>query len=549
MSLPNKYSIKNLKKLKDGEFIRIGESEYQLNQKGIFKTNQKGQLTPLSMKLVTIEKSYLNALDELEYELAYQFQKKIKKIRITHSQIQPNKIGLLANRGVMLNQKENRDLSTALALLGGDLEVSQLSNQLGFVEIDDELHFRGVAEKDLLTSELGAAFNIEKKGTLSSELLSIKTLIRGGSELELVYSLGFTSIVNYYLRKQLGIDTLQVLYFLMGDSSSGKTTALQAALSPFGCPDPRAIGSFVQTFSSTDNALIKQISNLNGYTLGVDDLGAAKEKSKADFCYILGNGKEKSRSNSDGSLIPGSGFEASVIGTGEFSIRDTLTNHGGQQLRCIEFKELAYTTSQKHSEEIKSTFLKNYGNMASEFATKLIGLDLDKLKSLFDDSFNLFLTYSEVTQTNKLQRYSKQLAVILLSVKLLNKFFSLEFDEKEITRLILNNLKETEEWLDYAQVAFGKLVSWILEHENQFGIDRKKARNVTNSTYGYIKNEPNLKKVFIESKTFKNVADEIGLPDLIPFIKQLKQKGLVETDKDRSTKKIGSVRYYVFILK
>lgn len=549
MSLSNKYSIKNLKKLKDGELIRIGESEYQINQKGIFKTNQKGQLTPLSMKLVTIEKSYLNALDELEYELAYQFQKGIKKIRISHSQIQPSKIGLLGNKGILLNQKETRDLSTALALLGSELKVSQLSNQLGFVEIDDELHFRGVAEKDLLTSELGAAFNLEKKGTLSSELLSVKTLIRGGSELELVYSLGFTSIVNCYLRKQLGIDTLQVLYFLMGDSSSGKTTALQAALSPFGCPDPRALGSFVQTFSSTDNALIKQISNFSGYTLGVDDLGAAKEKSKADFCYILANGREKSRSNSDGSLISGSGFEASVIGTGEFSIRDTLTNHGGQQLRCIEFKELAYTTSQKHSEEIKSAFLKNYGNMASEFATKLIGLDLDELKSLFDDSFNLFSTYSEVTQTNKLQRYSKQLAVILLSVKLLNKFFSLEFDEKEITRLILNNLKETEEWLDYAQVAFGKLVSWILEHENQFGIDRKKARNVSNSTYGYIKNEPNLKKVFIESKTFKNVADEIGLPDLIPFIKQLKQKGLVETDKDRSTKKIGSVRYYVFILK
>lgn len=549
MSLSNKYSIKNLKKLKDGELIRIGESEYQISQKGIFKTNQKGQLTPLSMKLVTIEKSYLNALDELEYELAYQFQKGITKMRILHSQIQPSKIGSLGNKGILLNQNKTKDLSNALALLGSELKVTQLSNQLGFVEIDDELHFRGVAEKDLLTSELGAAFNLEKKGTLSSELLSVKTLIRGGSELELVYSLGFTSIVNCYLRKQLGIDTLQVLYFLMGDSSSGKTTALQAALSPFGCPDPRALGSFVQTFSSTDNALIKQISNFSGYTLGVDDLGAAKEKSKNNFCYILANGREKSRSNSDGSLISGSGFEASVIGTGEISIREALSSHGGLQLRCVEFNGLTYTKSQRHSEEVKAAFLKNYGHMSSEFAKKLISMDVGELKNLFEESVSLFSTSCEVTQTNKLQRYSRQLAVILLTVKLLNQFFDLQFDEKKITEYLLDNLKETAEFLDYAQVAFGKLVSWILEHENQFEIDGENTRNITDKTYGFIRNDLDSKKVYIESKSMKKVGEEIGLPDLSSFIKQLKQKGLIETESDgHSTKKIGKSRYYIFKL-
>lgn len=545
----SKFSFETLETLQEGEFVSIGNSEYKINGRKIFKLDRKGDMVPLTLDFLTIDRKFLTTNGELEYDIVFEFEDNLINKRITHQQIQPNKIGMLANHGILLNQKYTKDLSNALALMGSKLKSEKLSDQLGFYEDENKLSYRGVADQDLLTSGLAKIFKLDTKGTLEGELVSVKNLITGVPELELVYSLGFTSIVNWYLRKELKADTLHLLYFLYGDSSIGKTTALQAALSPFGCPDPRTAGSFVETFSSTNNALIHQLSTLNGSTLGIDDLGSGKNIDRSDFLYVLANGMSKSRSKTDGSLISGIGFEASVIGTGEFSIRDKLTSHGGQQIRCIEFKNLAYTTSQKHSEAVKAAFFKDYGHMATEFATRLIGMNSDELQSLFDDSFNLFSTYSEVTQTNKLQRYSKQLAVVLLSIKLLNKFFDFQFKEEEITRFLLDNLKETEEWLDYAQVAFGKLVSWILEHENQFGIDREKSRDGTNVTYGFIKNEPDLKKVYIESKTFKKVADEIGLPDLIPFIKELKQKGLVESDKDRSTKKIGKARYYVFILK
>lgn len=49
----NKFNVSNLKALKEGEVTLIGDSDYRINQKGIYKIDRKGQLTRLSMSLVT----------------------------------------------------------------------------------------------------------------------------------------------------------------------------------------------------------------------------------------------------------------------------------------------------------------------------------------------------------------------------------------------------------------------------------------------------------------------------------------------------------------
>ena len=541
----NPYTFKEVKSLDEGSFLTIGQSDYSINQDGIWGhvRGDKG-MKRLSLDFLTVQNKYITEDDQLEITLSYKFEKDIKTIRVPFEAILPQKISMLATKGVPVNHETSKALSNALQLITSELTARRVVSQLGFNCINDELEFVGVENGDVLSTSIKDKFLIGTKGTLEEEVTMVKKLIQPHVPLQLAYILGLTAITIKINQEKLGLDLFMPVYYLLNDSSSGKSTALMAAVSPFGCPDLKRSKSFIQPFLTTDNATIALASKMNGFVLGLDDLGSATNTKKTSLIYSLTNGQGKSRGTSEGDVIAGESFGCCAIGTGEISIRDQLSANGGVQLRCVEWEGLTYTMSSEHSDDLKCAVSENYGHIASSFATNLLQIDNDALESFYQNGFPMELEPKDLS--NKLNRYLKVLKCIPQTALLVNEIFDLDFDVDGINELVAENLNAAREKLDYSVVAYEKFCNWIEVNQDSFSIDEKAAKN-SNKTFGQIKNDNGNLFVYLTREMLKEITNQLELPDMQSFLKELKVRKLLLTDNDQKhlSKKVGTRRFYI----
>ncbi|MGX4686999.1 DUF927 domain-containing protein [Vagococcus sp. JNUCC 83] len=545
MSNTNPYTYSELKTLEKENFLPIGNSDYSINQNAIWG-NVRGDkgVKKLSLDFLTIEEKYIGEDDSLELLLSYKFESHIKSIRVPFEAILPQKIGMLAAKGVPVNHETAKALSNALQLIASELTAKKIVSQLGFNYLNNKLQFVGVEDGDVLSTAIKDKFLIGTKGTLEEELSMVKRLIQPHVPLQLAYILGLTAITIKMDQEKLGLDLYTPIYYLLNDSSSGKTTALMAAVSPFGCPNPRMTKSFIQPFLTTDNATISLATKMNGFVLGLDDLGSTTSIKKTSLIYTLANGQSKSRGTSEGNVIIGDSFSCCAIGTGEISILDKLTSSGGAQLRCIEWSNLTFTKSSEHSDELKCAVSENYGHIATSFATELLQIDNDALKSFYQNGFPTELEPKNLS--NKLNRYLKVLKCIPQTALLVNEIFDFNFDVDGINELVAENLNAAREKLDYSLVAYEKFCNWVEVNQDSFSIDEKAAKN-SNKTFGQIKSENSNLFVYLTREMLKEITNQLELPDMQSFLKELKVRKLLLTDNDQKhlSKKVGTRRFYI----
>ncbi len=101
---------------------------------------------------------------------------------------------------------------------------------------------------------------------------------------------------------------------LIGGSSSGKSTVLEAAASVWGRPDAR---DMVRSWRSTDNALEGIAGAANDGFLALDEMGQVSADILAASLYMLANGAGKARANTDGTTRAVRSWRACVFSTGE----------------------------------------------------------------------------------------------------------------------------------------------------------------------------------------------------------------------------------------
>ncbi|WP_348657496.1 DUF927 domain-containing protein [uncultured Sulfitobacter sp.] len=134
------------------------------------------------------------------------------------------------------------------------------------------------------------------------------------------------------------LDILEVDSFglhLRGSSSSGKSTALAAAVSVWGGPDR------MSSWLTTANALEATATSMNSTLLALDELGQVSGKDAFDAAYILGNGRGKRRSNASGHGTPSASWRVPVLSSGELMLADKISESGqktmtGQEVRIID---------------------------------------------------------------------------------------------------------------------------------------------------------------------------------------------------------------------
>jgi putative DNA primase/helicase len=167
---------------------------------------------------------------------------------------------------------------------------------------------------------------------------------------------------------------------LIGDSSTGKTTAIEAACSVWGGPN------FKRSWRTTGNGLEGAAALFNDSLLALDEISECDPRQVGEVVYMLGNGRGKQRAGRSGSARAVARWRSSVLSTGERSIATTMTEGGhrvkaGQSVRLLDVPAQRtfgawdnlhqFDTGTAFSDALKIEAATHYGHAGRAFLEKL----------------------------------------------------------------------------------------------------------------------------------------------------------------------------------
>ncbi len=201
------------------------------------------------------------------------------------------------------------------------------------------------------------------------------------------------------LRYPLGIEAGG--FHLCGATSKGKTTALQAAASVWGCAiDPAIAGgadAYINRWNATSNALEGMAAGFNDLPLVVDEIGEGEGKDFGRTVYRIMSGSGRSRAHRDGSLARRRAWRILLISAGELPVSEYIAEggakaRGGQLVRLLDLPVETVFPDAASADRIKHGVAEHYGHAGPafvEWAAKRIealrsqwqGFDLDQIGS------------------------------------------------------------------------------------------------------------------------------------------------------------------------
>ncbi len=124
-------------------------------------------------------------------------------------------------------------------------------------------------------------------------------------------------------------------FHLFGDSSTGKSTAAEAACATWGGP------GFKRSWRATANGMEGAAAMFNDCLLVLDEISECDPKEVGAIVYALGNGRGKQRASRSGNARGVTRWRCFVISNGEHSIATTMMMGGyrmkaGQSMRLLE---------------------------------------------------------------------------------------------------------------------------------------------------------------------------------------------------------------------
>ncbi len=169
------------------------------------------------------------------------------------------------------------------------------------------------------------------------------------------------------------------LHFV-GDSSTGKTTILEAACSVWGG------AGFRRSWRTTGNGLEGAATMFNDSLLALDEISECDPRQVGEVVYMLGNGRGKQRASRTGAARAVMRWRSSILSSGEFTI-GTVMSEGGHRIKAGQVVRLLdiparrtygawdnlhqYATGTAFSDALKRESVTHYGQAGRAFLEKL----------------------------------------------------------------------------------------------------------------------------------------------------------------------------------
>lgn len=227
---------------------------------------------------------------------------------------------------------------------------------------------------------------------------------------------------------------------LIGDSSTGKTTALQGACSVMGGD------SYRRSWRATANGLEASASLFNDSMLALDEISECDPRDVGEVVYMLGNGRGKQRAGRTGGARAVTRWRTSVLSTGERSIATSMADAGqrvkaGQAVRLLDIPVQrlhgAWDNLHGHpngpafSDAIKRASRQQYGTAGRAFLEKLSRDTTDMVQNL--EAIKAQLLVGVDSGDGQPSRAAARLAVLALAGELATTYGITGWAEGEAT--------------------------------------------------------------------------------------------------------------------
>lgn len=505
---------------------------------GIFRNSLMGKEIACSHPIIPIER--LRSIDTgiVQYRLAFMRSRKQKKWEetiVSASTIsKAREITSLAEQGISVTS------STASALVDFLNDVCDMNydtipesksiGRLGYIPGEgfspyvEGLVFDGDASFRNLYGSVKAKGSIGK--WLDTALECRKMSVTARIMLAASFASPILSIVG----------SLPFFVHLWGvDSGTGKTVGLMLAASVWGDP---ALGSYTQTFNSTQVGQERTAAFLNHLPLCIDELQLTKDsRGRTNFdVYQLAQGVGRARGRRNGGIESAPTWSCCFLTTGESPIVNGSAGAGAVN-RVIDIECTAGSAVIVNGQKIANSLKQNYGFAGQSFVSKLYGSEktLEIVRDMYNDH------YKELCQGDSTEKQAMAAAAILTADALATHWIF--EDGMELTTKDIREFLASKEAVSAGRRAYDWLCDWVASNVNHINSDQAAA---VGETYGVLEGDI----AYIIPSVFKKILREEGYSDRA-VLSYLRNNRLIETaTQDEFTKPKrcgGTSRRYVWL--
>ena len=446
----------------------------------------------------------------------------------------------LIKYGYSINESYIRDLSYALQLMRDELPTSDLYDGSGIIEtphgyivmVDTVYTSKQYDQLASLEPIVDSAYLLEPKGTFKDWLNMYMNEVKGHLLLELAVVFGISALVTAFLKHKHEVEFAGIIFSFTGQSSTGKSTAAALAVSVAGNPT-KGNKTLFRSWNGTRNALEGYLSNNYGIPMVFDELSSATFKDTTGLLYSIAEGQGRQRSNVHGEVKTPKNWGTSVISTSEYSIFTNSAQNDGLRVRTIEINE-QFTTNATNADNIKKAVALNYGHVLPLVAKELIDRE-EEVIQWFKDEHHWFKAKLKSEANNTGIRMFKRYAVITTSAKILGRVLATDIDIAKIRDYFIHYHAHTVSERSLADKAIEVITQFVAQNRGKFSDDTALKNMIEN--YGLIALKDDYIEVKIIATVFKDMLKEQHFQDVHNVVNALRDKGFIESDRDRITTK------------
>lgn len=287
---------------------------------------------------------------------------------------------------VQNSQPENNKKARSTDMTGWHEQQFVLSNGV-IGEGDEQIIYQGRQPES-------RAYN--QQGTLEEWKEQVARLCIGNSRLVLAVVSAFAAP----LLRQIGMESGG--FHFVGNSSTGKSTALYVAASVMG--NPR---HYIQSWRATSNGLEGIAKFHNDTCLMLDELSQVQPREAGEIAYMLANGSGKLRANIKGEAREKATWRLLFLSSGEVTLAEHMTEGGkkaraGMEIRLVDihadagndlglFEEIhGSSNGADFSDMLKENTARYHGTAFKAFIHRIIA-EGDKIRAIIGASQEEYL--------------------------------------------------------------------------------------------------------------------------------------------------------------
>lgn len=305
-----------------------------------------------------------------------------------------------------------------------------------------------------------------------------------------------------------------------GESRSGKTAALKAALSVWGDPE-----ELMGSFNATKVGLERLAGFFNDLPLGIDEKQVAG--TRQDFIdslvYMLSIGTTKVRGAKSGGLQDSRNWRCIVLTTGEEPL-SSMSSQTGVYTRALEICGAPFD-SEASAREMHNISSKVYGHAGCMFIKRLVS-ELEAQSEMLKNTYEEINKHLAKEYPDKLGSHISAAAVAAAADKLVSLWiFGDDGKSIEMGEFIMDNLEGRAE-TDITVRAYEFIRDWVMANNTQFTDDARAPR------FGYCSD----KAYYIFPHILQEAVTKYGYP-YRKILKDLGDRELIGTSYDGGIKR------------